>query len=153
MHIPASSPNLAKLAYGLGLSMLGLHFGLATAQVTESDPQFHATVVRPTHTREHPRVAIDQAHHNLHTLHGRYHPFADLLTSDGYEVVPNDAPFDAHSLHSFRVLVIANARGGETPSEVAQRMTPWHSLPRQRVPPAKSRPVSLRAPTLVEHKA
>src|ERR1700674_1292267 len=87
---------------------------LAHAQVTESDPAFHSSVARPEYTREHPRVVIDQAHHNFHTMEGRYRPFADLLTSDGYEVVPGNTEFDASEFSSVSVLVIANATGGAT---------------------------------------
>jgi hypothetical protein len=87
---------------------------LAHAQVTEPDPAFDSSVARPEYTREHPRVAIDQAHHNFHTMEGRYRPFAELLTSDGYEVVPGSTEFDASDFSSVRVLVIANALGGAT---------------------------------------
>jgi hypothetical protein len=93
---------------------------LAHAQVTESDPAFHSSVARPEYTREHPRVVIDQAHHNFHTMEGRYRPFADLLTSDGYEVVPGNMEFDASEFSSVSVLVIANATGGATWSDVAK---------------------------------
>jgi hypothetical protein len=87
---------------------------LAHAQVTESDPAFHSSVARPEYTRDHPRVVIDQAHHNFHTMEGRYHPFAELLTNDGYEVVPGNIGFDASDFSSVSVLVIANATGGVT---------------------------------------
>ena len=93
---------------------------LAHAQVQESDPAFLSSVARPAYTREHPRVVIDQAHHNYHTMEGRYRPFAELLTSDGYEVVPGNIEFESSVLSSVSVLVIANARGGETPSDVAK---------------------------------
>lgn len=89
---------------------------LAYAQDSESDPQFKATVERPTYTHDHPRVAVDQAHHNFHTVSGRYRPFGDLLRNDGYEVVPNTTAFSASSLSTLRVLVEANAMGGEPDS-------------------------------------
>ena len=77
-------------------AMAILHLGaVARAQIAEPDPEFDATVARPTYTREHPRVAVDEAHHNYHTMEGRYRPFAQLLTSDGYEVVPSNTTFDA----------------------------------------------------------
>ena len=93
---------------------------VAYAQVTESDPTFHATVERPAYARQHPRVVIDQAHHNFHTMDGRYRPFAELLGRDGYEVVPGSVEFDASEFSSVSVLVIANARGSETPSDAAK---------------------------------
>jgi hypothetical protein len=45
-----------------------------------------------------PRVCIDAAHHNLHTMNGRYRPFARLLELDGYRVRSNDLPFAAEAL-------------------------------------------------------
>jgi hypothetical protein len=93
---------------------------MAYAQTTDSEPEFNATVVRATYTHDHPRVALDQAHHNFHTLTGRYRPFGELLASDGYEVVPSTAVFSASSLSAMRVLVVANALGGESDSDAAK---------------------------------
>lgn len=56
-----------------------------------------------------PVVLIDEAHHNFHTAEGRYSPFARLLRRDGYVVRPSRSRFDAASLASAKVLVIANA--------------------------------------------
>jgi hypothetical protein len=53
-------------------------------------------------------------------MEGRHRPFAELLTSDGYEVVPGKIEFDSSELSSVSILVIANARGGETQSDVAK---------------------------------
>jgi hypothetical protein len=61
-------------------------------------------------------VAVDQAHHNFHTVSGRYRPFGDLLRNDGYEVVPNTMTFSASGLSTLRVLVEVNAMGGEPDS-------------------------------------
>lgn len=55
-------------------------------------------------------VCLDEAHHNFHTLDGRFHAFGALLRRDGYVVTPNRAPFDAGSLSACAVLVIANAQ-------------------------------------------
>jgi hypothetical protein len=93
---------------------------LAHAPTTDSDPDFNPTVERATYPHDHPRVALDQAHHNFHTLSGRYRPFGDLLASDGYEVVPNTTEFSASSLSATRVLVIANALGGQGDNDRAQ---------------------------------
>ena len=57
-----------------------------------------------------PRVCIDAAHQNFHTLDGRYRPFATLLELDGYRVRSNDVPFAAEALHECDVMVIANPR-------------------------------------------
>ena len=57
-----------------------------------------------------PVVCLDEAHHNFHTLDGRFHAFGALLRRDGYVVMPNRAGFDANSLSACAVLVIANAQ-------------------------------------------
>src|SRR5262249_55474584 len=46
------------------------------------------------------------------TAGGRYKPFAQLIASDGYKVVPNRDKFTRSALEKGDVLVIANARGG-----------------------------------------
>jgi hypothetical protein len=74
-----------------------------------ADPGFNASVDRPAYTRRHPKVIIDEAHSNFHTTDGRYKPFADLLRSDGYQVVPGTNKFQKGSLKGAKVLVIANA--------------------------------------------
>ena len=56
-----------------------------------------------------PRVAIDEAHFNYHTVDGRYEPFARLLRRDGYLVSGFDEPFSTGSLQSTDILVVVNA--------------------------------------------
>jgi hypothetical protein len=74
------------------------------------DPKYTPNLARPAYVTAEPVVAIDQAHHNLHTLDGRYAPFGKLLAADGYRVGPFVEPFSAESLRGVDVLVIANAR-------------------------------------------
>ena len=63
----------------------------ASAPTRTSTPRWPG---RPTPTRpRHPRVLFDEAHHNFHTASGRYKPFAELITSDGYQVIPNREKF------------------------------------------------------------
>ena len=57
-----------------------------------------------------PLVCLDEAHHNFHTLDGRFYAFGALLRRDGYVVVPSRAAFDADTLAACTVLVIANAQ-------------------------------------------
>lgn len=57
-----------------------------------------------------PRVCIDAAHQNFHTMDGRYRPFATMLEADGYRVRSNDLPFAAGTLGECDVMVIANPR-------------------------------------------
>jgi hypothetical protein len=56
-----------------------------------------------------PLVLIDAAHHNFHTVDGRYHHFAELLRLDGYRVEGTDVLFTPQALQDIEVLVISNA--------------------------------------------
>lgn len=76
-----------------------------------ADDTFDVSVARPTYVDRHPRVLIDEAHHNFHTARGRYAPFAKLLRNDGYFVTPFRGKFTREALEDARVLVIANAMG------------------------------------------
>jgi hypothetical protein len=76
-----------------------------------ADPNFIPKVARPAYTTMHPTVLFDEAHNNFHTAGGRYKPFADLITSDGYKVVPNTREFTRESLAGYDILVISNAQG------------------------------------------
>lgn len=87
--------------------ILALSASLYSQQM--ADPGFNASVDRPSYTRKHPKVVIDEAHSNFHTTAGRYKPFADLLRSDGYEVLPGTEKFRKENLKGVDVLVIANA--------------------------------------------
>ena len=77
------------------------------------DLEFNTSVENPAYKREGPRVMFDEAHHNFHTSDGRYKPFVDLLSNDGYRVIRNRQPFSKTTLSSYKVLVIANALGAE----------------------------------------
>jgi hypothetical protein len=87
--------------------------GLAIAGLAQqiADPDFDPKVVKPSYTRKHPKVLLDEAHNNFHTASGRYKPFADLITNDGYQVIPNKQKFSKSTLKGFDVLVISNALG------------------------------------------
>jgi hypothetical protein len=97
--------NLVASALGLG--------GQGGGQ--RADPNFNTKVARPAYINaaRHPRVLFDEAHHNFHTASGRYKPFADLITNDGYQVIPNQEKFTKVVLQKGDILVIANALGAE----------------------------------------
>lgn len=76
-----------------------------------ADPNFDTKVARPAYKVNGPKVLFDEAHNNFHTAGGRYKPFADLITSDGYQVTPNKEKFSAASLKGFDILIISNAMG------------------------------------------
>lgn len=99
----------------LSLSCFGAAcvIGFATAGFAQqvADPDFDTKIARPAYTKKHPKVLLDEAHNNFHTASGRYKPFADLITSDGYEVTPGTKKFSRETLKGFDVLVISNALG------------------------------------------
>jgi hypothetical protein len=93
--------------------LLVILLGVAAHSQQIADPHFNARVEVPAYTKNFPRVLFDEAHNNFHTPAGRYKPFADLIFSDGYQVVSNRKPFTKESLQTFKILVIANALGAE----------------------------------------
>jgi hypothetical protein len=106
--------RIACIALLLAASMPAL-----AQQVADRD--FVPKVSPPAHAPgKGPVVCLDEAHHNFHTLDGRFHAFGELLRRDGYVVVPSRAAFDATSLSACAVLVIANAQ----PSDVS-----WNDYP------------------------
>ena len=78
-----------------------------------ADSDFDAKVAQPAYTKSHPKILFDEAHNNFHTSTGRYKPFADLITNDGYSITPNKEKFQKKTLAGYDVLVIANALGAE----------------------------------------
>ena len=56
-----------------------------------------------------PIVFIDEAHNNFLTQNGRYKPFSQVLSSDGYTVQPSKEKFTLEYLKQADILVIANA--------------------------------------------
>jgi hypothetical protein len=76
-----------------------------------ADPNFNPSIARPAYDKRHPRVLFDEAHHNADTMFGRYKPFVDLMTSDGYKLVPGKEGFSKKTLKGYEVLVIVNASG------------------------------------------
>lgn len=90
----------------------------SSAQVQQlPDSTFVPAVTRPAFTKNHPRVLFDEAHHNFHTLGGRYQAFGTLMRADGCELTANLEPLSAKSLEGFDVLVIANALAEDPESE------------------------------------
>ena len=74
------------------------------------DPDFFPIVSAPAFpTGEGPRVAVDEAHANFHTLSGRFQAFATLARADGYVVEAFSTSFDRSSLSGVDLLVVANA--------------------------------------------
>ena len=101
--------NSRTLLLSAAAAALALAVAAPAQQV--ADPNFDTKVAKPAYAKRGPRVLFDEAHNNFHTASGRYKPFADLLTSDGYSVTPNTQPFTRDSLKGFDILVTANAIG------------------------------------------
>jgi hypothetical protein len=114
LRIGAAGTDAAKLDRMLVADLLGLD--QRTPQV---DPNFNAKVTHPAYagTIKRVRVLFDEAHLSLFTANGRYKPFAELITSDGYEVIPSRAQFSPEMLKKGDVLIIVNARCAELMGE------------------------------------
>ncbi|MCA1631643.1 MAG: hypothetical protein LC785_09985 [Acidobacteria bacterium] len=99
--------TLAVALVVISASLVAQVFGQQVA-----DPNFDTKVAKPAYAKSrHPKVLFDEAHNNFHTAGGRYKPFADLITSDGYAVTPNRVKFTRDALKGFNILVISNALG------------------------------------------
>ena len=95
----------------------------ASAQ-QQADTTFQPVVARPAFAPEAgPVVLVDEAHHNFHTVGGRYQGFAKVLRADGYVVRASTRRFAGDALDDADVLVISNAIH-ESNLEVWQLPTP-----------------------------
>jgi hypothetical protein len=93
---------------------VGLAATPAPAPVRQiADSTFHVNVARPAYSGKPLRVMFDEAHHNFHTLRGRYRPFAELLERDGCVLTPGSRAFSRSFLSGFDLVVIANAAGDD----------------------------------------
>src|ERR1700686_5586818 len=94
--------------------LIAVSFGLSAVVCLAqqmADPNFDAKVANPAYLKNGPMVLFDEAHNNFHTASGRYKPFADLITNDGYQITPNKQKFSADTLKGFALLVTSNALG------------------------------------------
>ncbi len=120
-------------------------------QGQRADPDYDASVARPTYTTSHPTVLVDAAHHNRHTADTGYRPFAQLIANDGYRVVSNTQPFSAAALAGGDILVVVNASAGAgienygSPAftdEECRAVADWGAL--RRLAPADRGPCAVR---------
>ncbi len=101
-----------KFCHLLVLTSLASSFCSSPGQ--QADPSYRIGVQRPEWAAEQgPRVAVDAAHNNFHTVDGRYQAFAQLLREDGFRVGSFDSLFSSGSLIDLDVLVISNALAAE----------------------------------------
>ena len=121
-------PGILRVAravvYATGAAlMVASHAGPISAQQV-ADSAFVPLVGPPAYLAGvGPRVALDEGHHNFHTLDGRYLTFGRLLEDDGFQVQPLREPFTRSALERLDVLVIANALH-ESNVAVAQWVVP-----------------------------
>lgn len=94
--------------------VLAVIYSLAVARVGAQqvpDREFRAPVPRPAFgVGAGPRLCLDEAHHNFHTLDNRFWAFGELARRDGYRVAPLRMLFTAASLGACELLVISNAQ-------------------------------------------
>jgi uncharacterized protein (DUF2249 family) len=76
----------------------------------QPDPDFIPKNTKSSFSKVNsPVVFIDEAHNNLHKINGRFKPFAQVLTSDGYTVKASKEKFTLDYLKQADILVIVNA--------------------------------------------
>jgi len=94
----------------LPLLLVGISRPLSAQQVPDTlfaPPVAHAAYPEG----QGPRVGIDEAHANFHTMDGGFRAFARLIARDGYRVEPVRSTFTDRSLAGLDILVIGNALG------------------------------------------
>lgn len=76
----------------------------------QADPDFQPQSITLSFASDKsPLVFVDEAHNNFLTISGRYKPFEQVLSSNGYTVRPNTKSFTLERLEQADILVIANA--------------------------------------------
>jgi len=96
----------AVVAFGVTIALAPL---LGAQQVADRD--FKPPIATPTYAEgKGPVVCVDEAHHNFHTLDGRFWAFGELLRRDGYRMRPLRSTLGRDSLAQCNVLVISNAQ-------------------------------------------
>ena len=101
-----TSARRAVVAFGVTIALAPL---LGAQQVADRD--FKPPIASPTYAEgKGPVVCVDEAHHNFHTLDGRFWAFGELLRRDGYRMRPLRSTLGRDSLAQCNVLVISNAQ-------------------------------------------
>jgi hypothetical protein len=100
-----------------------------------ADDRFSPSVSKPAYREgSGPVVYLDEAHHNFHTIDGRYATFAELLRRDGFVISPMQKQFSAEALADADVLVIANALARENAeSELGWRLPTYSAFSKSEV--------------------
>jgi hypothetical protein len=138
-EVPLMSTLSSRLAIALYLALPGFMID-AKAAVCEptlaprasgpqvADDRFSPSVSKPAYRKgEGPVVYLDEAHHNYHTIDGRYATFAELLRKDGFVVSPLQEKFSAEGLLDAEILVIANALAPQNAGSELEWRLPTYS--------------------------
>lgn len=116
MVVPLASAMLVALIAGTPRASLGQQL---------ADTAFAPPIARPAFASgTGPRLCVDEAHHNFHTVAGRFAPFAALARRDGYRVIASREAFSSTALAACDLLVIANAQPSDRPWNQYPRPTP-----------------------------
>jgi hypothetical protein len=92
------------------VASVALAAGVAGAQQVP-DRDFRPPIARPAYeTAKGPRLCLDEAHHNFHTLADRFWAFGELARRDGFRTGPLTVRFSASVLAACDLLVISNAQ-------------------------------------------
>jgi hypothetical protein len=109
-----------------GLLVLAI-LGTAFCFAQRADYGWNAGIATPHFTSDHPRVLIDEAHHNASKagFTDRYWPFGWLLRAEGYAVERGKLAFTRKQLEGIRVLALELGKGrvvvlGEAGTATAQ---------------------------------
>lgn len=82
----------------------------STGSIRTADPDFVPKNIKNSFEgKNKPVVFLDEGHNNSLTKNGRYKPFSQILSSDGYTVVASKEKFTLAYLKQADILVIANA--------------------------------------------
>jgi len=76
-----------------------------------ADLKFDTSVRSPAFVAKRPRIVFDHGHRNVHSISGRYEPFANLVRADGCKIESSRSQIDGATLFGVDVLVIVNAAG------------------------------------------
>ena len=72
------------------LLLFGICFTYLQAQQVPDTSNFFSIPLPKYPLKNGPVIQIDAAHHNFHTLEGRYSTFGRILATDGYQMKSSD---------------------------------------------------------------
>jgi hypothetical protein len=119
MCTPRVCVLIFTLIAGICLPVASTSGNNASYSQAVADKNFNPRVSRPAYEGRHPKVLFDEAHNNAVNVDGAYRPFVDLVSSDGYRVLPNERELSKKALSGCDILVIANPSGPQNQPEAS----------------------------------